>query len=82
MLNEVNIRINIPDTDVLYSVFSALQVETTAKEIERGTLELNKTETDLIITVNAVDFTATRALTNSIMRLVKTSLDIAKEISK
>ncbi|MHA2090597.1 MAG: KEOPS complex subunit Pcc1 [Candidatus Kariarchaeaceae archaeon] len=82
MANEVTIRINISDEDILDSVFSALQVETTAKEIERGNLQLNKTETDLVIIVNAVDFTATRALTNSIMRLVKTSLDIANEISK
>ena len=82
MLNEVNIRINILDGHILDSVFNALQVETTAKEIERGNLQLDKTATDLIITINAVDFTATRALTNSIMRLVKTSLDIANEISK
>ncbi|MHA2171640.1 MAG: KEOPS complex subunit Pcc1 [Candidatus Kariarchaeaceae archaeon] len=82
MENEVTIRISIPDEHILDSVFSALQVETTAKEIERGNLQLNKTDTDLIIIVNAVDFTATRALTNSIMRLVKTSLDIANEISK
>ncbi len=80
MQNSIDIRIDIIDKQLLKTVYSAIVVETNAKEIERGKFQIRIDESSLIIKVKGADFVATRALTNSIMRLVKMSIDVGTTI--
>ncbi|MHA2252866.1 MAG: KEOPS complex subunit Pcc1 [Candidatus Kariarchaeaceae archaeon] len=77
MTNSVEIQITIPNPDVLLSIYTAIQVETNATEINRGSIHLRIRDSELVVSVIAEDLVATRALTNSIMRLIKTSVDVA-----
>ncbi|MDH5401263.1 MAG: KEOPS complex subunit Pcc1 [Candidatus Heimdallarchaeota archaeon] len=76
MKNEIEIKIDFEDKITLETILSAIEVEVVQSDSDRASVELNWIETTLIIQIIASDFVALRALTNSIMRLMKTSLEI------
>lgn len=80
LTNQIKISISVENKKQLQAVFSAILVESKSIEITRGNIQIEISGIDLIIIIQASDLVATRALTNSIMRLVKTSLDITQLI--
>ncbi len=74
--NSVEIRINIDNDDILRSVYQTLLVEMKGVQTDRGRAEIKLDNNTLLLIITATDFVATRALTNSTMRLIKTSMEI------
>ena len=72
--------IEIEDEAVLESVYQTILIEAEGTKTDRGSAEIIKIDNSLIVKISATDFVALRALTNSMMRLLKTSLEIAESI--
>jgi tRNA threonylcarbamoyladenosine modification (KEOPS) complex Pcc1 subunit len=66
----------------LDTVFQTLQVETSEKDLKRGKINIFKNNLDLKILVEADDLVAARSLSNSILRLLKTSTDVVNMVTK
>jgi len=58
-----------------------LKVETSEREIKRGSMDVWAEKMDLVINILADDLVAARSLSNSILRLLKTSTDVVDIIS-
>lgn len=80
MKHDITTTIEILDKMLLDVIYNAIRIETKGSEIKRGRVEIEKNETQLIIKTFGRDLTSTRGLTNSIMRLVKTSIEVAEAI--
>lgn len=79
-MNSIDIKIEIPDSKLRSTLYHTLLVEMDATKNERGFAEIEINENDVCIKIIAVDYVATRALTNSILRLAKASVDVAGSI--
>ncbi|MCE7734680.1 MAG: hypothetical protein GPJ54_07380 [Candidatus Heimdallarchaeota archaeon] len=60
----------------LLSVLQTLKIETSEKDIKRGSMDIWQEDMDLVIKILAHDLVAVRSLSNSILRLLKTSTDV------
>jgi tRNA threonylcarbamoyladenosine modification (KEOPS) complex Pcc1 subunit len=76
MPNTIDTRITIPEKDTRTTIYDSLIMEKKSADTERAKLEIELNGDDLVIRVIGTDLIATRALFNSIMRLVKTSVDV------
>lgn len=65
----------------LLSVLQTLKVETSEKDIKRGSMDVWQEDMELVIKIIADDLVAARSLSNSILRLLKTSTDVVDIIS-
>lgn len=81
MVNSVDIEIEIDDLKLLSTLYQTLLVEMEATRNERGFAQVEIEGIKLVIKINAEDYVAARALTNSILRLAKASVDVANSIS-
>ncbi|MFV2014462.1 MAG: KEOPS complex subunit Pcc1 [Candidatus Heimdallarchaeota archaeon] len=81
MPSEINIRIAFKSQEQLISVLQSLKVETSEKDIRRGSMDVWRADMDLVIRILADDLVAARSLSNSILRLLKTSTDVVDIIS-
>ena len=79
-MNIISIEINIPDKKLRETIFSTIVIETAATKTDRGEAKLELTEKGIHLTIEAHDVVATRAITNSILRLVQTSVDVVQSI--
>ncbi|MCH8907068.1 MAG: hypothetical protein IH840_08255 [Candidatus Heimdallarchaeota archaeon] len=82
MDHKVTTEIHIEDKQLLQTLFQAVRMESQASEIKRGHIVVEIEENKLIVTTYGKDLVATRGLTNSIMRLLKTSIDVLKVIDE
>jgi tRNA threonylcarbamoyladenosine modification (KEOPS) complex Pcc1 subunit len=73
---EIKIDITFPNKKELETIYQTLKIETSEKDIKRGFMEIYKNELDLTIRISADDLVAARSLSNSILRLLKTSTDV------
>ena len=80
MENSVAIKLKIEDPVILESVYQTIAVEVGGIDIPRGNVSIKLTDNHLHLDIEAVDFVALRALSNSILRLVKISLEISETI--
>jgi tRNA threonylcarbamoyladenosine modification (KEOPS) complex Pcc1 subunit len=80
-MNNISIEIEIGDKRLRSTLFQTLQVEMAATRNERGFAQIEIEEDILCIKIMAEDYVAARALTNSILRLAKTSIDVADSIN-
>lgn len=80
MDNSITIKVKIEDTAILESVYQTIVVEVDGIDIPRGNVSIKKTTGHLHLDIEAEDFVALRALSNSILRLVKISLEISETI--
>jgi tRNA threonylcarbamoyladenosine modification (KEOPS) complex Pcc1 subunit len=80
-MNSIDIKIEIPDLKLRSTLYHTLLVEMEATKNERGYAEIGIIENKVCIKIIAVDYVAARALTNSILRLAKASLDVAGSIT-
>ena len=78
---EINIRVSFKLEEQLILTLETLEVETSEKDIKRGSMEVHKEDLDLVIKISAEDLVAARSLSNSILRLLKTSTDVVDIIS-
>ncbi len=76
MVNRVKIEFIIPDEKKLSTIFQAIKIEMSAKDVRRGEFLIELDANKLIISISADDLVATRALTNSVLRLVKMSDEV------
>ena len=76
MPNTIDTRITIPDRDARMTIYNSLVMEKKSADTQRAKLEIELDDVELVIKVIGADLIATRALFNSIMRLVKTSVDV------
>ena len=78
---EINIRVSFELHEQMILTLETLRVETLEKDIKRGSMDLQQEDKDLIIKIYADDLVAARSLSNSILRLLKTSTDVVDIIS-
>lgn len=76
MPNTIETRITISDKDAIITIYNSLVMEKKSADTDRARLEIELDGDELVIKVFGADLIATRALFNSIMRLVKTSIDV------
>ncbi len=76
MPNTIDTRITILDEGARMTLYNSLVMEKKSADTERARLEIEVDGDELVIRVFGEDLIATRALFNSIMRLVKTSVDV------
>ena len=81
MPSEINIKVTFKLKENLLSVLQTLKVETSEKDIKRGSMDIWREDMDLVIKINADDLVAARSLSNSILRLLKTSTDVVDIIN-
>ncbi|MCY3412551.1 MAG: CTAG/PCC1 family protein [Candidatus Heimdallarchaeota archaeon] len=81
MKNSVSIRIEIQDEAVLHATLETMKVEMKGVVTDRGRAEISREGNILCMQIFGRDFVALRALTNSTMRLLKASMEIAEQIS-
>lgn len=73
---EINIRVSFKLQEQLMLTLETLKVETSEKDIKRGSMDVHQEDKDLVIKISAEDLVAARSLSNSILRLLKTSTDV------
>lgn len=79
--NTIEISIRIKDENLLDTLFRTIEIESKATEdFERGFVTISKKSDSLVVIIQANDLVATRAFTNSILRLIKTSVDVVNSI--
>ena len=76
MPNTIDTRFTISDMDARMTIYNSLVMEKRSADTERARLEIELDGDELVVRVFGEDLVATRALFNSIMRLVKTSVDV------
>ena len=76
MPNTIDTRFTISDMDARMTIYNSLVMEKKSADTERARLEIELDGDELVVRVFGEDLVATRALFNSIMRLVKTSVDV------
>ena len=79
--SKINIRVTFKLQEHLLSVLQTLKVETSEKDIKRGSMDVQREDMDLVISIFADDLVAARSLSNSILRLLKTSTDVVDIIN-
>ncbi len=79
--SEIKIRVTFDSHEHLSSVLQTLKVETSERDIKRGSMDVWEENMDLVINILADDLVAARSLSNSILRLLKTSTDVVDIIS-
>ena len=80
-MNKVEIEIDIEDEQLRNTLYTNLDVETQATKTDRGFASAEINGSKLIITIEAQDYVAARAITNSMMRLLQASVDVAESIT-
>ena len=76
-MNTINISIEIEDETLLNAVYDSISMEPIQMKTDRGNLKITKESNELILEITTTDLVAARAYMNSIMRLIKTSFDVA-----
>lgn len=71
-------EIDFDDEDLSKTIYDAVVVETQDKELRRGTVQIEVKGSILFTVIQADDIVAARSIFNSLMRVVKTSFDVAK----
>ncbi|OLS24460.1 MAG: hypothetical protein HeimC2_22660 [Candidatus Heimdallarchaeota archaeon LC_2] len=77
---KIEILVEITDSNNLQAIVNTLKVEASEKELKRGAIEVNAQDNNLIISIRAGDLVAARSLSNSILRLLKTSVEVVEII--
>lgn len=80
-MNTISIDFEVESAQLKNTLYRTLEVEMQAALNERGHATISITETGLKLEIKAKDLVATRAITNSILRLLQTSLDVVGSIS-
>jgi len=80
-MNTITIEVELDDLELLDTLYQTIDVEMTATKTERGEASVKIIDQTLQVTIIAQDYVAARALTNSIMRLLQTSVDVAESIT-
>lgn len=78
--NQVDIKIEVENEVSLESVYQTMKIEMKGIRTDRGSAEIRKDNNAILLTIKADDFVAIRALTNSTLRLIKTSLEIIETV--
>ena len=79
---KIDIRVKFSDPHHLHTIVTTLKVEASEKEIKRGSINIHEQENNLLIQINADDLVAARSLSNSILRLLKTSVEVVEIIEE
>lgn len=77
---KIEILVEITDSNNLQAIVNTLKVEASEKELKRGAIEVYAQDNNLIISIRADDLVAARSLSNSILRLLKTSVEVVEII--
>lgn len=77
---KIEIQVGFSDSKHLHAVVNTLKVEASEKEIKRGIVNVSGEENNLLIHIHADDLVAARSLSNSILRLLKTSTEVVEII--
>ncbi|MHA2501362.1 MAG: KEOPS complex subunit Pcc1 [Candidatus Kariarchaeaceae archaeon] len=80
-MNTISINLDVPSEQLKRTLLHTLEVEMEATKSERGEASIEISDTGLLIHIMATDLVATRAITNSILRLLQTSVDVAETIA-
>ena len=80
MENSVNIKVKVEDPLIFNTVYQTIVIEVNGTDTPRGQVSIKKTNDEIHLTIEAEDFVALRALSNSLLRLMKTSLEISSKI--
>jgi len=80
-MNTITIAIDIDDPKLRHTLHTTIEVEMEATRTDRGEARTEIDGKTLRIIIHAEDYVAARAITNSIMRLLQASVDVAESIS-
>ncbi len=75
---KIEIQVGFSNLKHLEAIVNTLKVEASEKEIKRGKVDISINANNLLIDISADDLVAARSLSNSILRLLKTSTEVVE----
>ena len=79
-MNTITIQLEVEDEQLLQTLYQTLLVEVEHTQTERGGADIQIVSQTLLITINGTDYVACRALSNSLLRLLKTRVDVIDKL--
>lgn len=79
-MNTLEINLTIEDPKLRNTIYDTIDVEMVATKTDRGYVKIDSHDNGIRLTIFGKDYVAVRAMTNSILRLVKTSVDVTETL--